>query len=469
MHKTSAYVQTVVALHNLRDKTKEAVESLQEKSLSERVNNKWNETRRSVFTRTRNFFSHPENVTCEHIPQKYGYVFRPKSRWELVLLGGTVCGIEFCYSAETAFVTPILLSLGLNIKFVTMIWCLSPLIGFFLTPLLGSLSDSCDCKFGRRRPFILLLSVGILLGLILVPNGHRIGTAIGDTPNIQRNINPFANTTYTLNDTFDDRLTSSLQEISNYKSDGMQNDMIVDRSSAIEVLNVTTISSHIPSNGNKTTHIIRVKRLAGKGNTKSEKYIPSNITNANHLQPWSIAFTVIGTVLLDFCSDACQSPSRTYLLDVSIPDDHTAGLSTFTMMAGFGGSIGYLMGAVHWEETFWGNLLGGQVTVVFTIVTIVFIICLIGTLSSFPEIPLSVLKDPKMYKEYQQKLHIGEFQEKGNELDVIDSKSPCYGTVSKEEHGDVIRSDVTEVNDIRNGLPQAIKESDSVEDTVSCK
>ena len=33
--------------------------------------------------------------------------------------------------------------------------------------------------------------------------------------------------------------------------------------------------------------------------------------------PWGIFFTVLGTVLLDFDADACQSPSRAYLLDVT--------------------------------------------------------------------------------------------------------------------------------------------------------
>lgn len=41
----------------------------------------------------------------------------------------------------------------------------------------------------------------------------------------------------------------------------------------------------------------------------------SNITP----HPWGILFTILGTVLLDFDADACQSPARAYLLDVTIP------------------------------------------------------------------------------------------------------------------------------------------------------
>ena len=42
----------------------------------------------------------------------------------------------------------------------------------------------------------------------------------------------------------------------------------------------------------------------------------------NH--PWGIFFTVLGTVLLDFDADACQSPSRAYLLDVTVSGTKTS-------------------------------------------------------------------------------------------------------------------------------------------------
>lgn len=38
--------------------------------------------------------------------------------------------------------------------------------------------------------------------------------------------------------------------------------------------------------------------------------------------PWGIFFTVLGTVLLDFDADACQSPARAYLLDVTVTGKH---------------------------------------------------------------------------------------------------------------------------------------------------
>merc|ERR1719208_661731 len=108
--------------------------------------------------------------------------------------------------------------------------------------------------------------------------------------------------------------------------------------------------------------------------------------------PWGIFFTIIGTVLLDFDADACQSPSRAYLLDVTLPEDHAIGLATFTIMAGLGGSLGYAMGAIDWGAL--GTLFGGHVRFVFTIVLFIFILCVVTTITSFNEIPLDILANP---------------------------------------------------------------------------
>ena len=38
----------------------------------------------------------------------------------------------------------------------------------------------CKSPLGRRRPFIILLSIGVVLGLLLVPNGKALGRLMGD-------------------------------------------------------------------------------------------------------------------------------------------------------------------------------------------------------------------------------------------------------------------------------------------------
>ncbi|XP_026873326.2 proton-associated sugar transporter A isoform X1 [Electrophorus electricus] len=100
---------------------------------------------------------------------------------ELLFNGCILFGIEFSYAMETAYVTPVLLQMGLPDQFYSLVWFISPILGFLLQPILGAWSDRCTSRFGRRRPFILALAIGALLGLTLVLNGRDIGSALADT------------------------------------------------------------------------------------------------------------------------------------------------------------------------------------------------------------------------------------------------------------------------------------------------
>jgi solute carrier family 45 protein 1/2/4 len=48
---------------------------------------------------------------------------------------------------------------------------------------LGALSDRCQSRFGRRRPFIFFLGIGAFLGITLFLNNIRIGKLFGDSSN----------------------------------------------------------------------------------------------------------------------------------------------------------------------------------------------------------------------------------------------------------------------------------------------
>ncbi|XP_062889531.1 proton-associated sugar transporter A [Mobula hypostoma] len=103
------------------------------------------------------------------------------SFWKLLFNGCILFGIEFSYAMETAYVTPILLQMGLPDELYGMVWFISPILGFLVQPVLGAWSDSCSSRFGRRRPFILVLAIGALIGLSLLLNGRDMGLAIADT------------------------------------------------------------------------------------------------------------------------------------------------------------------------------------------------------------------------------------------------------------------------------------------------
>ncbi|KAF7266420.1 hypothetical protein GWI33_020251 [Rhynchophorus ferrugineus] len=308
---------------------------------------RWHEIRDNIKERIaawRDGTSHQHQVSENDSMEEYTHIFRRKTRKELIRTSAAVMGIEFSYAAETAFVSPTLLKIGVQHRHMTLVWALSPLIGFFVTPILGSLSDGCKLRIGRRRPFIICLSIGVLLGLLLVPNGEALGYVMGDE---------------------DPSLSSQ--------------------------------------NSNETNH------------------------TSSH--PWGVFFTVLGTALLDFDADACQSPSRAYLLDVTLPEDHARGLSTFTIMAGLGGFLGYALGGINWDVTALGEMLGGHVRAVFTLITVIFVICVSYTVTSFKEMPLELFQ----YKITLDRIEGTEnrsFENEEDNLELANEKN--YGTLNKE-------------------------------------
>lgn len=239
-----------------------------------------------------------------------------------------ITGIEFAYSAETAFVSPILLSIGIEHKHMTMVWALSPLLGFFLSPILGSISDRCSSRFGRRRPLIVVLSIGLILGLILAPYGRDIGKFLGD-------------------------------------------------GGGITLANLTDDSSNF-------------------------EYKTLNVKEDSSGFFYAILFTVLGTLLLDFNADNCQTPSRAYLLDLCVPEEQTHALSTFTLMSGVGGCMGYALGAINWDKTIFANFIGDNIKTVFTLVTVIFICAMLVTITSFKEIPLKLMDSDELLKPVTQ-------------------------------------------------------------------
>ncbi|XP_039449557.1 proton-associated sugar transporter A-like isoform X2 [Culex pipiens pallens] len=275
-------------------------------------------------------------LNAKRYPEDYSHVFRTKSRWDLIRIAFVIMGMEFVYSAETAFVTPILLGIGVEHQLMTLVWAISPLIGFFLAPILGTISDRSRSSLGRRRPVLLGLSVTLVIGCVLVPFGENVGKFFGD-----------------------------LGEV-------------------------------IPESSMNLTEILRSNLSAF---TPYEFYrVDQEIYNHEMHYKWAIFFTILGTLLLDFSADTCQTPARAYLLDICLPEDHGRACSTFSIMAGIGGSLGYALGGFNWDNTTFGEMLGGSIKTVFTLVTIIFVIGFILTMTSFREIPLPLMEKDELLR-----------------------------------------------------------------------
>ncbi|XP_077998050.1 membrane-associated transporter protein-like isoform X3 [Glandiceps talaboti] len=107
-----------------------------------------------------------------------------RSLCELLTNNAIAFGVEVCYATETALVMPILLRIGLPDELYSLTWVVSPVLGLIFQPLIGSASDRCTCFWGQRRPFLLGLCIGIILGLSLLLNGGDIGKAINQQDNV---------------------------------------------------------------------------------------------------------------------------------------------------------------------------------------------------------------------------------------------------------------------------------------------
>ena len=133
--------------------------------------------------------------------------------------------------------------------------------------------------------------MNILLGLILVPNGKLIGKKLGDKY------------------PYEDALAKAkLEQAQQEEFENMQEPNSPGGRLSGSDYEYHKTMAEIYSNNSKN---IDPDEEYGDPTVKSDEF-----DHENH--PWGIFFTVLGTVLLDFDADACQSPSRAYLLDVTV-------------------------------------------------------------------------------------------------------------------------------------------------------
>ncbi|CAF1602607.1 unnamed protein product, partial [Adineta ricciae] len=195
------------------------------------------------------------------------------------------------YAAETALTVPILTSLRVPESFYSMAWLISPILGFFLQPIIGMWSDTCKCRWGRRRPFILAFAIGAYIGVALLLNSSDLGVLFGDP------------------------------------------------------------------------------------------------TSPGTVPYRAIALTAVGVTLLDFCADSADAPIRAYLIDTTNTADQERGFNIHAIL-GFGGGLGFIVGAINWPYIPMFYKEGGEFSIIFYVASLLFIVCSISTLTSVREEPL---------------------------------------------------------------------------------
>uniref|UniRef100_A0A8C5LSZ6 Solute carrier family 45 member 3 n=1 Tax=Leptobrachium leishanense TaxID=445787 RepID=A0A8C5LSZ6_9ANUR len=116
----------------------------------------------------------PANGNRMQTSRIFNYLNRPKV--QLLLVNSLTCGLEVCLAAGVTFVPPLLLEAGVEEKFMTMVLGIGPILGLSVVHFIGSASDRLTSRFGRRRPFIWILCLGVMLSLFIIPYAERLAT-----------------------------------------------------------------------------------------------------------------------------------------------------------------------------------------------------------------------------------------------------------------------------------------------------
>ncbi|XP_032648400.1 solute carrier family 45 member 3 [Chelonoidis abingdonii] len=199
---------------------------------------------------------------------------------QLLLVNSLTFGLEVCLAAGITYVPPLLLEVGVEEKFMTMVLGIGPVLGLVFVPLIGSASDHWHSSYGRRRPFIWVLCLGVLLSLFIIPHASRLA-------------------------------------------------------------GLFTLNAH----------------------------------------PLEIAFLILGIGLLDFCGQVCFTPLEALLSDLfQEADNCRQAFSMYAFMISLGGCVGYLLPAINWAGSFLAPYLGGQEKCLFSLLTIIFLGCVLATL-----------------------------------------------------------------------------------------
>ncbi|KAK9721365.1 hypothetical protein K7432_003472 [Basidiobolus ranarum] len=77
-------------------------------------------------------------------------------------------------TVELAYGTPYLLSLGMSKPLMSLVWLAGPLSGLLIQPLVGTISDNTQSRFGRRRPYIVVGGFLVLLSVAAIAYAREI-------------------------------------------------------------------------------------------------------------------------------------------------------------------------------------------------------------------------------------------------------------------------------------------------------
>lgn len=84
--------------------------------------------------------------------------------------------IGYSYAINEGFGIPLLLEAGLSESYAPIVFGISSICSVFVSEYVGSASDRCTSLLGRRRPYIIALSVILLISAVAYPYGITLSS-----------------------------------------------------------------------------------------------------------------------------------------------------------------------------------------------------------------------------------------------------------------------------------------------------
>ena len=89
--------------------------------------------------------------------------------WKILLLCTMGFASDMAYAIISCYIAPLVLATGLELQYTGIALVLSPILGILTLGFVGSGSDKSQCRWGKRRPFILAFALLMIFGFSVTP------------------------------------------------------------------------------------------------------------------------------------------------------------------------------------------------------------------------------------------------------------------------------------------------------------
>ncbi|KAJ7549154.1 hypothetical protein O6H91_07G042800 [Diphasiastrum complanatum] len=100
----------------------------------------------------------------------------------LARVASVAVGVQFGWAIQLSLLTPYVQELGIPHTFASYIWLCGPISGMIVQPVVGHYSDNWPGSWGRRRPFIVVGAILVVLAVLLIGFSSDLGYLLGDSP-----------------------------------------------------------------------------------------------------------------------------------------------------------------------------------------------------------------------------------------------------------------------------------------------